>query len=121
MSKIEIDENEYNEIIEELDRLSTKEELEGHDWMLLSASFWDNFLTKIISNFVSVKVWILVFILYIPYQLLVSKIITADHYTKVLIIVAPVVVGLREYSKAKVNNNNGDSSLIDKAKRLFKI
>lgn len=123
--KVILTKEEYQEIINEIEILSDQLEQnqdEPHDWMLFSSMFWDSFFTKIISNFVSVKVWILVFVLYVPYQLLLSGKITSDHYTNILIVVAPIVVGLREFSKAKVNGSSDqETGLLGKARKLFKI
>lgn len=123
--KVILTKEEYQEIINQIETLSDQLEQnqdEPHDWMLFSSMFWDSFFTKIISNFVSVKVWILVFVLYVPYQLLLSGKITSDHYTNILIVVAPIVVGLREFSKAKVNGSSDqETGLLGKARKLFKI
>lgn len=123
--KVILTKEEYQEIINEIEILSDQLEQnqdEPHDWMLFSSMFWDSFFTKIISNFVSIKVWILVFVLYVPYQLLLSGKITSDHYTNILIVVAPIVVGLREFSKAKVNGSSDqETGLLGKARKLFKI
>ena len=121
--KIILDKEDYEEILEELKRLEARDDLDdNYEWILFSSSFWDNFFTKIISNFVSVKVWILIFVLYVPYQLLMLGKISADNYTSLLIVIAPVVVGLREFSKTKqVENNKNRGGIIDKVKSLFKI
>lgn len=123
--KVILTKEEYQEIINQIETLSDQLEQnqdEPHDWMLFSSMFWDSFFTKIISNFVSIKVWILVFVLYVPYQLLLSGKITSDHYTNILIVVAPIVVGLREFSKAKVNGSSDqETGLLGKARKLFKI
>jgi len=123
MTKVSLDKEEYEEILEQLEHLSAKEEIgSNYKWMCLSKPFWDNLGSKIISMCVSFKVWILFFSLYIPLHLLKQGMISADNYTTILVVVVPAIVGLREYSKAKskVSSENSESFL-DKARRMFKI
>jgi hypothetical protein len=110
---------EFQELVDELERLALEEAKDkSYDWTLFSAVFWDNFVTKVLSNLVSVKMWILGFILYVPYELLIRGHLNGEQYTSILVIVAPIVVGLREFSKIKFNlPTNG---FIDKVKSFIK-
>jgi hypothetical protein len=110
---------EYKEIVDELERLALEESKDKkHDWLLFSPVFWDNFLTKILSTFGSVKMWILVFVLFAPYELLKMGLISADNFTSILTIVAPIVIGLREFAKIGMATGN---TVVDKVKRFLKM
>lgn len=110
---------EYKEIVDELERLALEESKDkDHDWLLFSPVFWDSLITKIVSTLGSVKMWILVFVLFAPYELLKMGLISADNFTSILTIVAPIVIGLREFAKLGVSTGN---TVVEKVKRLLKM
>jgi uncharacterized membrane protein len=114
---VTLTEKEYKEILDQLEDLtkassmslkSTKDS--EYAMMLFSKPFWDNFFTKFIANFVSVKMWILFTVLYWPYELVKEKSISGENYTNIIIVVAPLVVGLREYAKSIAIKKSNDKS-----------
>lgn len=120
--KIELSEEEYQEILEQLEATSAKEELESnYRWMFTSKPFWDRLISKLIGMCVSFKMWILIFSIYIPFLLLKQGQISADNYTTILVVVVPAIVGLREYSKAKAGEGESEGGFLDKIKKVFKI
>jgi hypothetical protein len=68
--------------------------------MLTTRAYWDIFFSKLVTSVVSVKMWILFVILYYPYKLVLLGKISGDNYTNILLIVAPIVLGLREFAKS---------------------
>lgn len=122
--KIELSKEEYEEILEQLEKTTAKEDLESnYKWMCTSKPFWDKLGSKLLGMCVSFKMWILFFSLYAPYHLLKQGMISSDNYTTILVVVVPAVVGFREYSKAKVNGTGEeeDSSFLKKISKVFKI
>jgi hypothetical protein len=108
---VTLTEKEYEEILNQLESLAktpTPPSEPKYDMMLFSKPFWDNFCTKFIANFVSVKMWILFTILYWPYELVKEKSISGDNYTNIIIVVAPLVIGLREYAKSTMNKKSSE-------------
>jgi len=125
---VNLTQDEYEDILTQLEAAAAKEEgKEGEDVMLIfSKVFWDHFLTKIIVSFASVKIWILIFVLYMPVELVRKGLITGDNYTNILIIVAPLVVGLREFSKVAANKSSSSeegvgSKVLNAIKQKFKV
>lgn len=122
VSKIEVDKDDLDFLVEQLEIYVAKENRE-HKMIAFSKVFWDNWLTKLFASFVSVKIWILFWVLYIPYELVQRKLISGDNYTNILIIVAPLVIGIREYMKVVANRSDNDSGsdLVSKIRKFFKI
>jgi len=122
VSKMEVDKDDLDFLVEQLEHYVAKENRE-HKMVAFSKVFWDNWLTKLFASLVSVKIWILFWVLYIPYELVQRKLISGDNYTSIIIIVAPLVVGLREYTKLVANKSEKSSGtdIISKIRKYFKI
>ena len=105
---ITLTEHEYKEILDQLETFVKKQKLDEEEAkgqaLLFSKLFWDNFFTKILTMVVSLKNWTLMLVLFMPYQLLKMQLISGDNYTSIITVVAPVVVGLREFSKKAAEN-----------------
>ena len=106
---VTLTQEEYDEIVSQLENQSSSKDESEYHMMLFSKAFWDNFITKFLASFVSVKMWILFAVLYWPYQLVRSGNISGDNYTNIILIVAPLVVGLREFAKAS-NSKSSEAS-----------
>ena len=119
--KITLSREEYEELVTQLEKSATTPKSE-YKLTITSKEFWDHFMTKLASMLLSLKVWVLISVLYVPYELLRQELITADNYVQIIIVVAPVVVGLREFSKATQNGNaNEGEGFLGRVKRIFKI
>jgi len=112
--KIEVDKKQYQQLVAHLE-LSLNPQTK---WICFTGAFWDRLFSKLISMLVSFKVWIMFFSLYIPLSLLKNQLISADNYTTIIIVVVPAIVGFREFSKAKTNQQPG---LISKVRKMFNI
>jgi len=104
---ITISKQDYSEIILELEKLNelqiqppTHNAITNYQPMLTTRAYWDIFFSKLVASVVSVKMWILFVILYYPYKLVLLGKISGDNYTNILLIVAPIVLGLREFAKS---------------------
>ena len=101
---ITISKQDYTEIVSQLQKLSVAQPehhpIKNYQMMVLTRAYWDNFLSKLITSIVSVKMWILFAVLYYPYQLVKLGKISGDNYSNILLVVAPIVLGLREFAKA---------------------
>ena len=122
---VSMSQDEYDDIVMQLEKYAAKDSQEDVV-LLFSKVFWDHFFTKIIVSFASVKIWILLFVLYVPAELVKKGYISGDNYTNILIIVAPLVVGMREFSKVSFSkkedsSSNPISNIVDTVKKKFKI
>lgn len=116
--EIKLTKQEYDELIAELEDVAEKE----YDMIIFSKLFWDSFFTKIVTMCISLKVWTLAAVIILPYILLTNGFITGDNYTQILIVVAPLVIGLREFSKATQNRGSSIvNKFIDTIKQKFNI
>ena len=104
---VTISKQDYNEIILELEKLNELQiqppahnVIANYQPMLATRAYWDTFFSKFVASVVSVKMWILFVILYYPYKLVLLGKISGDNYTNILLIVAPIVLGLREFAKS---------------------
>lgn len=122
VSRMEVDKDDLDFLVEQLEHYVAKENRE-HKMVAFSKVFWDNWLAKLFASFVSIKIWILFWVLYIPYELVQRKLISGDNYTSIIIIVAPLVVGLREYTKLVANKSSESSGtdIVSKIRKYFKI
>lgn len=115
---------EYDDIIAQLEGLAgtPQQREEDYHMMIFSKIFWDNFITKLIATLVSVKMWVLFTLLYWPYQLVRQGYITGSNYTTIILVVAPLVVGLREFAKVGSNSKiDPDASTPNAAQRLLSL
>lgn len=112
-NKVVLEKKEYDEIVSQLEELSEFQQQSGfhpiknYQMMLFTRAFWDTLLTKLVASTVSVKMWILFTVLYYPYHLVREGKISGDNYANIVLVVAPLVLGLREFSK---NSNKDDNS-----------
>ena len=117
---VTIDKQEYCEIVRQLEKLEQHEK--NHKWTIATGKFWDWILVKLVGSFVSVKLWTLFFVLYIPYNLLTKQLITADNYTQIILVVAPIVIGIRELSKTRETTEPTTAGkVVDKVRSILKI
>jgi len=116
---VTINKEQYDEVIVQLEKLDKLEK--KHTWRLFTGKFWDWVFTKLIESFISVKLWTLFFVLYIPYDLLTRHLITADNYTSIIIIVAPIVIGIRELAKPRADQQSSGGKIVDKVRNILKI
>ena len=118
---ITISQQDYNEIILELERCNKLQVqppkhnlLTSYQPLLTTRAYWDTFASKLIASVISVKMWILFVVLYYPYKLVLVGKISGDNYTNILLIVAPIVLGLREFAKSNglksLNNDKAEDS-----------
>lgn len=108
---ITLTEHEYKEIVQKLEDVAKHEaQQDKYESIVLSKLFWDNFFAKIFAAAASVKNWTLFLILYMPYELLKLKLISGENYASIIIVVAPVVIGLREFSKKIVDTRSNSNS-----------
>jgi hypothetical protein len=124
---IKLTKEEYRQL---LDKLQQAEDDKNYSMLVLTKQFWDRFFCKLFAMFISVKLWLLIFFLYVPYQLVVSKHITGDNYVSIMIVVAPLLVGLRELSKIGSDKNGSSQGeqqtsvvggIINATRKIFKV
>lgn len=124
---INLSQDDYDDLVNQLEAAAAREEgREGEDVMLIfSKVFWDHLITKILVSLASVKIWILIFVLWVPVELVKKGFISGNNYTNILIIVAPLVVGMREFSKVAASKSTPEegngSKLINAIKQKFKV
>ena len=114
-----MDKQQYNEVISQLEKLEMYEK--KHQWKICTGKFWDWVFYKLICSFISVKLWTLFFVLYVPYNLLTKNLITADNYTQIILVVAPIVIGIRELSKQNEGEPSAAGKIVDKVRNMLKI
>lgn len=108
---VTLTEHEYQEIVNKLEEMVVDQvQQKKYQMMVFTKPFWDNFFTKALAALVSVKNWTLFGIVYMPYELLKLKLITSDNYVNIIVVVAPIVIGLREFSKKLVDINSNQES-----------
>ena len=106
---ISVSKDDYDQIIEQLEILNAAQNEDTP--IVLTKGFWDRCMTKLIVTLLSVKIWILIFILFAPYELVRTGKISGDNYTLILTIVAPIIIGLRELSKGGGQGSSTTSSI----------
>lgn len=109
---VTITKEELKELLERAENNSSVDSFSEVEF--LNKKFWISVSTKIVAMFFSVKIWTLVLMICIPYQLLVKGLITGDNYATILVVTAPLVLGMREFSKRTQTQEN--SGLADSIK-----
>ena len=64
-----------------------------------SQSFHRIIIRKIITELSSIKFWTLIIVLTQPYLALKAGLISGDNFTSILLVTAPLVIGIREIGK----------------------
>jgi len=117
-NKVILDKAEYEEIVKQLEILASTKPTQPKGFTVFTKEFWDRVITKLLATLISVKLWVLFFIVITPYELLKSGLISGSDYASIVVVVAPVVLGLREIAKIKMSNNDEESLITKIRKRL---
>ena len=101
---ITLTQEEYDELVKQLEELAVQPTPKGdYQMIIFSRVFWDSFISKVFAALISIKLWVLFSVLYWPYDLVKKGHISGDNYAAIIIVVAPLVVGMREFAKMKSN------------------